>query len=43
MVKKAIEDYKKKISRFVSDMNNVLLSAEDVGKMDSDTFKFYEP
>ena len=38
-----IEEYKKQNPRFVSDMNNVLLSAEDVGKMDSDTFRFYEP
>ena len=38
-----IEDYKKKNPRFVSDMDKVLLSAEDVGKMDTDTFKFYEP
>ena len=37
-----IEEYKKKNPRFVSNMEKVLLSSEDVGKMDTDTFRFYE-
>lgn len=38
-----IEEYKKKHPKFVNDMQNMLLTSEDVGQMDSDTFDFYEP
>ena len=38
-----IEEYKKQNPDFVSSINDILFTSEDVGKMDTDTFQFYEP
>lgn len=39
----SIQKYREQHPDFVSNMDKVLMTSEDVGRMDSDTFRVYEP